>query len=128
MPGNKRLYKGTGPYTGYFELSFPDKPIISCIHNMNADSVASYMGQSFNNDGSDQDITLEFNNSYAASLDSEYTICVTSEHRMTLDFGKGRLFPGNVNSCWSEEVGSRIKIKSDGENWYIMEKIGTWHF
>ena len=87
----------------------------------------TYNGQKITNDGAAGNISLSFNSSLAASLGSEYTIEVVAPHRMTLDFSSYPLVPGAMSSLWSEEIGSKIKIKSDGTNWHIEEQIGTWN-
>lgn len=124
MPNDKRFYKGNGPFANYCRVNFSDDPVFAAKASIDANSMPLYIGQKITNEGATGNILLPFTNPLARSLDSEYAIEVVAPHKITLDCGK--LLPGGASSFWSEEVGSKIKIRSDGTNWHIAEQIGTW--
>jgi hypothetical protein len=128
LPNEKRAYKGAGPYFNYCRIRFPDEPVVNLSADLNAAQVASFVSQTMTNAKAQQDIRLPFTDAKANSFGSVYTIEVRAPHKMVLDFGDASLLPANVTSCWSQTVGSRLKIQSDGKSWRVVEQIGDWHF
>ncbi|HBG26920.1 MAG: hypothetical protein A2Y10_10575 [Planctomycetes bacterium GWF2_41_51] len=124
MPNDKRFYKGNGPFENYCKVNFSDNPVYAAKTSIDVNSIQLYNGQKITNHGASDDIVLSFTNPLAKSLDSEYTIEVASPHKITLKCGN--LLPGGADALWSQDIGSRIKIRSDGTNWHIVEQVGTW--
>jgi hypothetical protein len=127
MANDKRLYKGNGPFLNYCKIKFSDNPVFEATGDINDNLMPAYNGQTITNKGAKKDILLTFNHPRAVSFDSEYMIEVVEPNKINLNFGEYHLFPGNISSCWSEDVGSKIRIKSDGKRWFLVEKTGTWN-
>jgi len=125
LPANKRFFKGPGPYRGYCKVNFPDDPTVEAKADLAAAEMAGYIGQTITNTGADKDITLSLDDPKSILPDSTYTIEVTEAHKITLDLGQ-TLVPGNAKRISSSTPGSRLKIKSDGKRWRIVEQIGIW--
>jgi hypothetical protein len=52
---------------------------------------------------------------------------VKAAYRITLRMTGYPLLPGNRTSYYSNTIGSRLKIISDGTNWYVVEQNGSWN-
>ena len=128
LPREKRVYKGAGPYFNYCKIDFPDQPIVNAAADLSAAQVAAFVSQTIANTEAKQDVRLPFTDSRSRSFGSVYTVEVRAPHKMILDFGGALLLPGKAASCWSQTVGSRLKIESDGKSWRVVEQIGDWHF
>jgi hypothetical protein len=126
LPAAKRFYKGPGPYQNYCKIGFPDDPTVSAKGNLDGKETVQYISQTINNQGAGKDIVLSLTDPRAVSLGSEYTIEVAEAHRITLDLGEAGLFPGNLKHYSSAAIGSRLKIRSDGKHWYVVNQVGTW--
>jgi hypothetical protein len=126
LPANKRFFKGPGPYQGYCKVGFPDDPHVDARMDVAGAEMAGYIGQTITNRGAEKDITLSLGESKANLLDSIFTIEVVEPHKITLDLGGTMLLPGNMKRYASSVPGSRLKIKSDGKRWQVLEQVGTW--
>jgi hypothetical protein len=128
MPNHKRMFKAdsAGSFLGYCRVSFPDDPMYATTSSLSAADAAKYIGQTITNKGATYDITVFLTAPASVSKGSEFTFVVKSAYRITLNMTGYPLVPGNKTSYYSSTIGDRLKIRSDGTNWYIIEKIGTW--
>lgn len=128
LPPEKRFFKGPGPYLNFFHVHFPDNPVVNATEDVTAVAMAAYIGQKITNTAAAKDITLAVSDSRALSLDSEYTFEVTAARKLNVNFGDALLLPEGVKACWSDKVGSRLKVRSEGKAWFVVEQIGSWNF
>lgn len=128
LPNEKRAYKGVGPYFNFCKIDFSDEPIVNADADLSAAQVASFVSQKITNTDAKGDIRLSLSDLKTNSFGSIYTVEISASHKMVLEFGEAFLLPGSATACWSQTVGSRLKIKSDGKNWHIVEQTGDWHF
>lgn len=126
MANNKRMFKNEGPFYGYCNVRFADDPINAFTGNLIASEAEKYISQTITNKGAVNDITISLTSAKSVSRGSEITFVVQAAYRMTLDMTGFALLPGNKTSYYSNTTGSKLKVRSDGTNWYIIEQIGTW--
>jgi hypothetical protein len=126
MSNVKRLYKGAGLYSGYCTILFTDNPVYGSTVSISSANMFKYISQKLTNQGASVPVVFSVNSSQAASFDSVYSIDVLNANGITLNFSGYNLMPGNLSSYGSNQVGSHLKIRSDGVNWSIVESIGTW--
>jgi hypothetical protein len=128
LPSEKRFFKGAGPFFNYFRVNFSDNPVVKATADIAAPQMAAYIGQTITNTGAEKDVTLALTDPMAASLDSVYTFEVDAAHKLTIDLGTPGLLPAGAPKCWSNQPGSRLKLRHDGHRWQILEQSGTWTF
>lgn len=126
MANNKRLYKTDGPYSNYCKVKFTDDPEYATTASLSTTEMAKYISQTITNEGASSNITLSINSGDAALLGNEFTFVVKAAYRITLTMTGIPLVPGSKTSYYSATVGSKLKIRSNGTNWYIVEQVGTW--
>jgi hypothetical protein len=128
LPNNKRMFKAdsAGSFLGYCRVCFTDDPVYAAVGSISAVNVAKYIGQTITNQGAAGGITVYLTDPGAVSNGSEFTFVVKAAYRITLSMTGYPLLPGNKTSYYSSTIGDRLKIRSDGTNWYVVEQNGTW--
>lgn len=129
MPNNKRMFKAdsAGSFAGYCNVSFPDDPVFATTGNLGSTEAVKYIGQTITNEGATGDITVVLTAPASVSNGSEFTFVVKANYKITLSMIGYPLIPGSKTSFYSNEIGDRLKIRADGTNWHIIEKIGSWN-
>jgi Right handed beta helix region len=128
MPSQKRFYKGAGPYRNFCKIDFSDGPVVEVSDDVAGEEMALYIGQTITNASAENDITLSLSDPRSVALDSEYTFELVRPHIINIDVNGTQVVPGDAKRYWSDEVGGRLTIRSDGENWHIVEQIGSWNY
>ncbi|HBG26922.1 MAG: hypothetical protein A2Y10_10585 [Planctomycetes bacterium GWF2_41_51] len=126
LPNDKRMFKNEGPFYGYCNVRFADEPVYDTTVSLNAAAAEKFIGQTITNKGAANDITISLTSAKSASKGSEFTFIVKAANGMTIDMTGFSLLPGNKTSYYSNITGSKLKIRSNGTNWFIVEQIGTW--
>ncbi|OHB52424.1 MAG: hypothetical protein A2Y10_10580 [Planctomycetes bacterium GWF2_41_51] len=126
LPNNKRMFKSEGPFHGYCNVRFPDEPVYATTKDISSTDAASFIHQTITNADALGDITIALTDPKTVTNGSIFTFVVKAAYRMTIDMTGFPLLPGDKSSYYSDTIGSKLKIKSDGTNWYIIEQIGTW--
>jgi hypothetical protein len=129
MPNHKRMFKAdsAGSFLGYCRVYFPDDPVYATTSSLSAADAAKYIGQTITNKGATYDITVYLTDPMSVSNGSEFTFAIKAGYRITLRMTGYPLVPGNRTSYYSNTIGDRLKVRSDGTNWHIVEKIGNWN-
>jgi len=129
MPNNKRMFKAdsASSFLGYCNVSFPDEPVFATTGNVSSIEAAKYIGQTITNEGATANITVVLTAPASVSNGSEFTFVVKSPYRITLSMVGYPLLPGNKTSYYLTTVGDRLRIRADGTNWRIIERIGSWN-
>ena len=127
VSNEKHFYKSgtTIQFSGVNKIKFIDYPIKATTSNLSTDNMRLYRNQKITNEGATGNLNFYLDDTQVVSTGTEYIIEVVANYSITLNFGATHtLLPDNRQTYTLSEVGTGIKIYSDGVHWFITERIG----